>query len=596
MPKMKMGPKVLIAITFGFVLFQGAKIGMAKGYIPTPGVFKAKVIETDANIANAQDSRATSVVQLSLPSTKPADITGPELKFMGWAWNGHLGCLEAIGGPRTTRGSLMEKYHVNASFERNDDTDNGMKPALISYAKGYAAGNKNPEGVNMVTLMGSQLNGFFVSVNPLLAEVKDKAIAVAVCGRSDGEDAVMGPKEWKTDPKKMIGKAISVVILEGDADLLKKYLKDNKLPFNPDPTTYDADAVNIIAAKDFVDASDKFNANYCEDRAVVRNGVKTGKTQKVCADGVSTWTPADVKAAMGRGGIVRIVSTHEYTGLMPNVVVVLQHWAEDNRPTLVNALRAFGEAGDQVLAYPEALQRGCEISAQVYKEQNAAYWCKYYRGVTQADATNQQVQLGGSRVANLADNARWFGLNGGENIYCRTYTTFGKMGVELYPQTFSKVIPCEESSDFSYVKEAISQSQSTTQSEAETRKFSESTAGSRIAERSWNITFRTGSDELSPEATKVLEEMLNDLVISDNVFVEVNGHTDNVGNPQSNQDLSERRAAKVRQWLIKNSKGTLKQSQLHDQGFGDTQPVVDNDTPAGKAKNRRVDIVQRRNQ
>lgn len=595
MAKLKLVPKLILTAIVGVGLFYGIKGALASGAIRLPGIFKSKVIETDATISKMEDSRpTTSAPQMPLPTFSPASLKGPRFKNEVWAWNGQISCLNAIGGTRTMRGSLFEKYGVNATVVRQDNTDQ-MMADLATYAKAYASGDKDPEyGVNAVNIMGSQAAGFLNGLNKVLAEVGDKAIIVYVCGRSDGEDAVMGPKEWKDDPKKMIGKSIAVVKLEGDADLLKKYLKDNGIPFNPDDKTYDPNAVNIINASDYVDAADKYVSGYTEDRPIVRNGVKTNKTQHVTVDGVSTWTPADVKVAQGKGGLVRIISTHEYTGIMPNVMIVLERWANDNRETLVNAIRAFGESGDQVLSYPEALNHACEVSARIYKQFDAKYWCKYYRGVTEPDAQGIMVQLGGSRAANLADNIRWFGLKDGmENIAGRTYTTFGNMLVELYPDVLKSFPPVSEAFNTSFLEEAI-KSSTLTASEADNRTFSESTAGSRIAERSWHINFATGSAEINSTAERVLQELLNDLVISDNTAVEVNGHTDNVGNPDGNQTLSERRAASVQRWLESHAAGNFPRGRLTARGYGDTSPVTSNDTEQGRAENRRVEIIQRR--
>ena len=70
----------------------------------------------------------------------------------------------------------------------------------------------------------------------------------------------------------------------------------------------------------------------------------------------------------------------------------------------------------------------------------------------------------------------------------------------------------------------------------------------------------------------------------------INGHTDNVGNAEKNQKLSEDRAAAVKAYL--ESKG-VDASRLSSAGFGQDQPVADNKTKAGRAKNRRVEFKVR---
>ena len=71
--------------------------------------------------------------------------------------------------------------------------------------------------------------------------------------------------------------------------------------------------------------------------------------------------------------------------------------------------------------------------------------------------------------------------------------------------------------------------------------------------------------------------------------ISIEGHTDNVGNLQSNQTLSENRAKAVMNALV--LKGVDK-SRLSAKGWGQEKPISDNNTDEGKAKNRRVEIVK----
>ncbi|MBT8491474.1 MAG: OmpA family protein, partial [Deltaproteobacteria bacterium] len=71
------------------------------------------------------------------------------------------------------------------------------------------------------------------------------------------------------------------------------------------------------------------------------------------------------------------------------------------------------------------------------------------------------------------------------------------------------------------------------------------------------------------------------------IRMEIDGHTDNVGKEQLNTTLSQKRAEAVRDYFV--SKG-IDQGRLEAKGFGPTKPVADNATPAGRAKNRRVEF------
>ena len=69
--------------------------------------------------------------------------------------------------------------------------------------------------------------------------------------------------------------------------------------------------------------------------------------------------------------------------------------------------------------------------------------------------------------------------------------------------------------------------------------------------------------------------------------IQINGHTDNSGKPADNITLSEDRAKSVTSYLI--SKG-IGPARLSSKGWGDTQPIADNSTPEGRARNRRTEL------
>jgi OOP family OmpA-OmpF porin len=93
---------------------------------------------------------------------------------------------------------------------------------------------------------------------------------------------------------------------------------------------------------------------------------------------------------------------------------------------------------------------------------------------------------------------------------------------------------------------------------------------------------------LKPEALTILDQAAALLNKHEKVVVEVAGHTDSKGSEEYNQGLSERRATAVKDYL--NSKG-VKASRLTARGYGELQPVASNDTDAGRAENRRVELI-----
>ena len=87
------------------------------------------------------------------------------------------------------------------------------------------------------------------------------------------------------------------------------------------------------------------------------------------------------------------------------------------------------------------------------------------------------------------------------------------------------------------------------------------------------------------------KKLLADLIVAGGTKVEIHGHTDNVGDPQQNQDLSEQRAFAVKKWLEQQSPANFPQGRVTVLAHGQTKPLDSNTTEAGRSKNRRVEIV-----
>ena len=102
-----------------------------------------------------------------------------------------------------------------------------------------------------------------------------------------------------------------------------------------------------------------------------------------------------------------------------------------------------------------------------------------------------------------------------------------------------------------------------------------------------NVTFTTGSAELRPGFYPIISDVSRTLQNYPSSYVDVIGHTDAVGAEEMNQRLSERRANTVATEL--RSRG-VDQSRIAAYGVGETQPMASNDTPEGRAQNRRVEI------
>jgi outer membrane protein OmpA-like peptidoglycan-associated protein len=115
-----------------------------------------------------------------------------------------------------------------------------------------------------------------------------------------------------------------------------------------------------------------------------------------------------------------------------------------------------------------------------------------------------------------------------------------------------------------------------------------------LTEGKWvshGILFDVNSDRLKGESYGSLKEIANVLTENADVKVQIVGHTDSDGDEAANLDLSRRRAASVKTAL--STQFGIDAGRLDTDGRGESQPVDKNDTPAGKANNRRVEFIKK---
>jgi len=101
------------------------------------------------------------------------------------------------------------------------------------------------------------------------------------------------------------------------------------------------------------------------------------------------------------------------------------------------------------------------------------------------------------------------------------------------------------------------------------------------------ITFAYDSAAIEPQFRQTLDQVAGVLSQYDQTMIDVYGHTDSTGSDTYNQALSERRAVSVANALAARG---VRQQRIGTRGYGKTQPIAPNDTDAGRAENRRVEI------
>lgn len=590
---------VVIGAVFGLYKLFGENLStMLPGQAPRESIVPGKInLPTGPN-----GSRGPVTTGAGIPGTTLANVDGPEIRYLHWAWNAQMGAMFANGGRETTEGSIMEKRGVNLKFTRQDDVSK-MQEALVAFATQLKNGQKQPSnGAHFVAIMGDGAPQFLTSINETLKKLGPayKAKVIGCIGYSRGEDKFMGPEAWKTNPSASKGGVVSGYLRDGDWNIAMKWLGDNGLKNNPDERTYDPDALNWINANDYLDACQKYISGYTEERAEVRNGKRTGRKVKIKVDAVVTWTPGDVQIAQEKGGLVSIVSTKEYNYQMPCTIIGIDKWMKDNRPLVENMLGGFYEGGEAIKAGGNFFKRGSEIVADVFgeKDADAEYWAKYFNVVVEKDKQGLKVELGGSSVNDLTDGLITFGLvQGGDNLFAATYQAFGDILVQQYPELFPRYDPVGEILDTSYVKNLMAQNKGAAAPALAKERIdapdAPSVGAKKISTSRQNIAFATGKATFAPLAGPTLEKLKRQLVIAGNTTIEIHGHTDNVGSPESNMALSEARAFAVKNWLEKKFPLNFPQGRVQVFSHGQTNPVAANTSEAGRSKNRRVEIVIR---
>jgi OOP family OmpA-OmpF porin len=102
-----------------------------------------------------------------------------------------------------------------------------------------------------------------------------------------------------------------------------------------------------------------------------------------------------------------------------------------------------------------------------------------------------------------------------------------------------------------------------------------------------DVQFESNSSELTPGSSESLDKVVDGMNKYSDLRIEIQAHTDSMGEADYNQYLSEQRATSVRDYLA--GKG-IAANRMETKGYGESKPVADNSTREGRAKNRRVEL------
>lgn len=593
------------AILVGVILWSGMKTAVHFNLLPENKAFQALTLE---KIDVKTDESLLTTGSRSMTKTSDSIVVSsrvPAIRASIYGWSAQNGFTAANGGKSTKKGSLMDQHGVDLNFERVDSNDT-LAAQAMAFAKAIKAGERHPSaGAHIIAMMGSGTGPFLSQLNAEIDKNLGKEYRYKIIGSSGqsfGEDKWLIPASWVKDPSVarpelrdihiVEGKVVITVPKDGDEDIIKKWASDNGTCINTDPKILDMRCINIEPAPEgnYMKSAEVFasGGQYSREKVRQKDGKVVDTPVKGNIDSVSTWYPGDKYVfEHSRTQMVSLADTKLYSGMMPQALMINIKWAQDN-PLVVEALlSAMYEAGDQILRDPKALTKAAQVAAEVYAEGTGADWEAAYRGI-ETNKDGVYLRLGGSRVYNLADAYRIFGLESGrENLFKAAYDVFGQATAKLYPGDVPTLIPFDEVSDLSFLKKLEGKVASGV---ADTGVVTTSTgANARVGTAQLYINFLTNRADFAGGAEQQLNDLKQSLSLCGGCSIELRGYTDSQGSNAVNIPLSKARAEAVKDWLTLRAGSSFKDKIISD-GYGSADPIGDNKTDAGRRQNRRVEV------
>ncbi|ADV48958.1 OmpA family protein [Cellulophaga sp. E16_2] len=582
------------------VVLLGGILGAVYYFAPGLRVGEAKTLD-ELNVDKNEVNNVITSAKLALPSTSTSsDVKNkPLVRIAAYAWNAQSGIIVANGGPKTTKGSLMEQNGVNLEIIRQDWLSE-LRNMQMKFVEEFDRGEEYPDADKSafaIIMMGDGAPFYISTMQQALDDKfgKDKyhVQVVGAVGISYGEDKLIGPPSWKVDPKSMKGALISTVLGDGDWVTALNYAFANGLKVNPDSNTYDPEAVNFYPSQDddYIKSAEELiksqKSGWTVPLKEVKNGKLTGKTINKKIDGCATWTPGDKMVFDALSGFTDVASTKEFNNQMATTVIAVKEWSTQHPQIVSNILKSALTASNQMKQYDEWQVRASEAVADTYDLESAKYWYDMFKG-QKGSKNGIDYNMGGSRVFNYSDVMQYYGITDGTNRYKAVYNQVSTYLKELNPFGFNesvkRIVPYDEAVNLYFIKN-INDIESGTAYKADYSKE----ASEVMASGEWNISFDTGSANISSSSQSTLETIYNLLIQAEDTKLSLEGHTDDTGSSEANYDLSQRRAQAVVNFL--RTKGIPQTRFQNVIGKGEDEPVESNTTNSGRAKNRRVVIV-----
>ncbi len=468
-------------------------------------------------------------------------LLGRPLRVGVVSWPGYAGGIAANNGFKPNKECIYWKSHnLLVEFMLMEDVD--------ARAKAFARG-----GDDGVDIVWSTVD-FWANELPGFIKNGVKARAIMQVDWSRGGDAIVADQSIHRI-EDLQGKKISLALFTPSHWLLEYSLENSSLDENAQAQI----VKNLVGKNASPDARADFVAGKV-DAAVV-------------------WEPDVTEALNKRPGSHILVSSKTAANLIADLMVAREDFIKEH-PDVIKAF-VQGWLDGTVEA-----NRNNDLAVQVLRDNEPLY----------KDLGEQATrdQLSSVKWADLADNTKMFGLDGSDPLFDRIFRQASMAWVKR--GYISQPVSPADAKDDSFLRSIYSAVPKEVRVAAPKEEFkfpakapAKKLTAPAIMTRPVNIYFATGSAALDPNARQVLDSVALQAQTYSNAYLRVEGNTDNVGNRQSNVALSRQRAQSVVSYLVAHY--SLNRARFIPKGNGPDKPVAANSTNAGRARNRRTDIM-----
>lgn len=297
-------------------------------------------------------------------------------------------------------------------------------------------------------------------------------------------------------------------------------------------------------------------------------------------DAAVVWSPDDQDCVEKVSGAKILMNTKDAPFIIPDAFIAKKAYLDANREVVKKVMRGFFIGAAEINSSDQAKKEAAKILSDGFGPD--------------FDETFAYNAINNARLCTFQDNMKFFGLEThsgmtGERIYNRMAKIYKSINYirEEVPE-WSQII------DVSLLQELKSEFASDTRQAAqEKQKYSAPSqkeyTKKAVTTKAIRVTFATGSAQLDENARSIIRYKFEDIAHASSNRIRIEGNTDNTGSRATNVSLSKRRANSCKDFMV--SELGIDPNRIIIKGNGPDNPVADNNTDRGRAKNRRVDFM-----